>query len=115
MGTSSGLFCYITFYCLFYCWAAAPDHSLTRSLSRRVPDHSDFVFMRRPIPTRAPSRAQASHFPAAVGSQLSSRFLEQLSDTIVFPLWATLMLTATFADTVIDASHHRLSAYPPRV
>jgi hypothetical protein len=30
-----------------------------------------------------------------VGSHLSSRFLEQLSDTIVFPLWATLLLTAT--------------------
>jgi hypothetical protein len=30
-----------------------------------------------------------------VGSHLSSRFPEQLFDTIVFPLWATLMLTAT--------------------
>jgi len=29
-----------------------------------------------------------------VSSHLSSRFLEQLSDTIVFPLWATLMLAA---------------------
>jgi hypothetical protein len=67
--------------------------------------------MIRSAPARTPSQAQANGFLAEVGSHLSSRFLEQLSDTIVFPLWATLMLTATLPITAIDASHHRLSDY----
>ena len=76
----------------FYCRAASPDHLSTRSLSCRLRDHSDFVFMRRPIPARAPSRAQANHFPAVVGLHLSCSFPE--NNVRYDRGLSTLMLTA---------------------
>jgi hypothetical protein len=76
----------------FYCRAAASDHLSTRSLLCRVRDNSVFIETPHPRSGSIPNASQP--FSAAVGSSLTSRFLEQLSDTIVVALWATLMLTA---------------------
>jgi hypothetical protein len=61
----------------------------------RAPDNSDFRFheMLHPRSGSIPSASQP--FPGRGGLASQRPLLEQLSDTIVFALWATLMLTAT--------------------
>jgi hypothetical protein len=76
----------------------------------RAPDNSDFRFheMLHPRSGSIPNASQ----PLPDGSGLASQqpLLEQLSDTIVFALWATLMLTATLP--IPRLMHRTIGCWP---
>jgi len=72
---------------------AGPPHAITIVVVPRAGPFR-FRFHETPHSPLGLHPEQTYHFPAAVGSHLGGRSLEQLSDTIVFPLWATLMPTA---------------------